>query len=253
MFQCVMCYKDIPERLMFIHIPKCYVQICSELNFSPLCTCNSCKGCTQHLQEKSKKRMRMELNHSENDSECVLEIQSPSPKDLSNNPIEKMNNSINSTLNNINNNNNNNNPNNSSSGLVHNNTDRFELNVVLGRKCAVCGTKRSKSQISLPHVNVGKSCSFYLCKKQHLTDGKATVENLIKKIQAEIDLVVTGEEIEEDLCSGYPDINSNKDVEKCNKNTKKYLYLKEKKGEKYFCSPVHLINYITLQYCSRGR
>jgi hypothetical protein len=143
-------------------------------------------------------------------------------------------------------------------------------NALDGKFC-FCGIRsRNEKNTGLPTIHLGKYRTLKLCKKQHLTNPEECnkVENFIDleltKIHEKGDVSAnvlecgSQEESPSELqalkkCSGYLNLI---EKEKCDLFTDGFLYLqieKDNETELYFCKASHLVRYLAVHYCKRGR
>lgn len=68
---CPLCSKEVQQIQLLMHVPKCYREICINMDVLPLCTCNSCEGIRPHpgdelkKQKEEKKTTTKKLLHSQ--------------------------------------------------------------------------------------------------------------------------------------------------------------------------------------------
>ena len=143
----------------------------------------------------------------------------------------------------------------------------FTIPMCEGKKCFLCNQSKSKSQVKLPIIHLGRFIEIIICKKNHLIDPK-TFNTAQEMIDSRLNLIKSTKDKREHLinrgpdnkddewvpemkkCSGYIDIRKNS-ITRCEENSVAYLWIQEKE-QKVFCSGNHLLKYLIEIYGKRG-
>jgi len=141
-----------------------------------------------------------------------------------------------------------------------------------------CASKKSKSNVKIPIVCIGKYRKFLVCKKNHLVL-KEELSQLISRIDEELSVLDQKGDIALDVleksdseseftydkesetstenndektktCDGYTDLEKST---KCCTETSGFLYFEDKAETKYFCKGTHIVRYILQHYCKQGK
>jgi len=261
---CPYCNKNNINN--FTHVIKCYIISCLNEGVQPLCTCSKCRGQTPHFEYLYKLEDNItQLNASKFNNQNQISSLTSQTILNNNNSNYNNNNSNNSIYNNNNNDNNNNDQfsftspsqsqtSNNNSSFIDNNVDEFAIEQLIGEKCIYCSNSKSNRNKSVPFFFIGNYREFFVCQKSHLTKEITETNNVIKKLNNEIERIkncgdnpinfnneiMESKNINEkfEKCHGLKKINNN--YIDCNNDCNQFI---ECNG-KYFCSIIHLFNYL---------